>query len=202
MSKNVSRIIGDNLSPYHCSAECHLAKFGLATVLTYSLAYRLSKKSGRFTGSAERVGLYFGMDEKTIDRAFANLLKVGFFERIESGQAKFETSIYEVLTHADWADTHHGECREKEEFTWSKGDPLGRELFTLSDGRVKFKEFQIQSYRKLGFTIDQIISHWADFLNENPLSEKPKTWRKSAGYHFYEHMKELRDSMLETQGVK
>jgi hypothetical protein len=202
VNRRNSSIASNSLSPYYCSPEWHLARFGLATVLTYSLAYRLSKKSGHFNGSAERVALYFGMNEKTIDRAFANLLKVGFFELRESGQAKFESSIYEVLSHTDWAGFHAGECREKEEYIFSKGDPLGRELFTLSAGRVKFKDFQIQNYRKLGFADDRIVFLWVDFLNENPLSEKTKAWRNKAGYQFYEYMKSARDSMIEIQGVK
>jgi hypothetical protein len=202
LSKRTSSTVGNTLSPYYCSPEWHLARFGLATVLTYSLAYRLSKKYGKFTGSAERVGIYFGMNEKTIDRAFANLLEIGFFELHESGQAKFESSIYVVLSHTDWADTYPGQCREKEEFIWSKGDPLGRELYSLSDGRVKFKEYQIGSYRKLGFTDHEISCHWLNFLNENPLAENSKSWRKSASYHFNEYLNEMRDSMLEIPGVK
>ena len=194
------------LSPFHCSGEYHLLKYGGLTLAVYNLMYRVAKKSGKFMGSAPSIARYFGVNERSVDRALDNLEEMGFIILLKSGQATFESNVYKVLSHAEWALAHPDHCAQKESFPWTgEGDPLGQRLYVLSGCRIRLREFQVRNYRKTGLSEDRIAAEWERFLEQN--ANQPKRWRKSAGFHFWEYLKvgtqsiKIKTQTVESQGI-
>lgn len=172
---------------FFCSAEWHLKrmKSRFACPL-YNWARKLSKQSGGvFYASAEHVAEYFGVDRKTALSALAELAESGFFviDRTE----RFKPNTYRVIDHKEWAKRHPGRCVEKESFPWSgDGDPLGRELYAISGGRVKFWPKQMTGLRNLGFSDEDIIKQFRIFIDRADYTAE--RW-KHAYYDFYASLK-------------
>jgi len=173
---------------FHCSIEWHLISLGATAIAVYNLAYRVAKKSGVFSGSTVEVGKYFGARRQTIGDAFAQLEALGFVEEITNGKSDGESNTYRVLSHKEWAAKHPGQCCEKVEFPFGH-DELGKQLYAASGGKVMFRDFQMANYKKTGQTDEQIVQRWKDFLATNQTDFADKKWRKSAGYHFWQHLK-------------
>jgi hypothetical protein len=185
---HVSVIPGNNceaFTNYHCCAEWHLARLHSPTAaLVYPFALRLSKTSRKFACSAVSVGEFFGLDRKTILRAYRQLTDKGFFELVESGA--FDVNIYRVLLHKEWAAKYPGQCAKKIEFPWAgEGDLLGRRLYAASGGKVKFKPFQIVGYRNTGLKEDKIVALFEEFLPESGRFRS-----KNVGFQFLKYLKE------------
>ena len=133
--------------PYHCSSEYHLSRLAPSASYIYPFALRISKSSnGIFYCSATNLSEYFGCNEKTIRRGFDALAEVGFFKILD--RHLYSSTVYQVLTHTEWAEGHPGQCVEKLEYVWSgQGDPLGQYIYTRMGGRFALKEFQIKLIR-------------------------------------------------------
>jgi|HubBroStandDraft_2_1064218.scaffolds.fasta_scaffold05497_6 hypothetical protein len=175
-------------SPFHCSAEWHLQQVTSRLALAvYSLARKLSGKSGVFSASAENVAEYFGVHRNTIQRALEDLAEISFFELREV--ERFRPNIYHVVDHKEWAKRHPGQCVKKRSFPWEgEGDPLGRELHAISGQRIKFLPNQAGSLRKFKLSDDQIKAELRTFLDENDY--EGKRW-KYAYYDFFKHLRVL-----------
>jgi hypothetical protein len=151
-------------SPFHCSAEWHLRqmKAELAPLL-YSWARRLSAKSGVFSASAENVAKYFGVHHNSVLRAIKELVETGFFQL--ERREKFKPNTYIVVDHKSWAAHHPNRCVTEVSFPWTgEGDPLGRELYAISGGRVKFWPNQMEAYRKLDLPDEEIAWQFRNFM--------------------------------------
>jgi hypothetical protein len=178
-----SVIGGDQLTNYHCCAEWHLAGMSPVCSLVYPFALRISKVSKKFSCSARGVAEFFRRNEKTVQRGYKELVEVGFFVLLQKGQ--FESSIYEVLPHTEWAALNPKQCAVKIEFPWTgEGDPLGQRLYAASGGRIKFMPFQVKAYKETGFSDDDIVSLFERFLSENSATFHYPKNRKEAGFHF------------------
>ncbi len=160
-----------SLAHYHCSSEWHLwqlkdrkdIRTPFAAVL-YPFAFRISKNSGCFYCSAERIAEHFGTSPDTVRRAMDALTTSGFFVVID--KELFHSTIYRVVPHDEWAQAHPGRCVVRTEFPWSveEGDQLGEQLYTLSGGRVKWFLNILIALRKTGFTDDLIVEKFKLFL--------------------------------------
>jgi hypothetical protein len=170
---------------FHCCAERHLAQFKSPTAaLVYPFALRISKKTGTFSCSAISVGKFLNLHRTTILRAYKELTEFGFFELVYYGQ--FDTNVYAVLKHEEWAAKHPGQCVKKIEFPWTgEGDPLGQQLWVASGCRVKFKEFQVTGFRKTGLPEDTIVALFKEFRSGIGRNRKPK----NVPYHFLQFLR-------------
>jgi len=173
-------------SPFHCSAEWHLQQMTSRLALAvYSLARKLSGKSGVFSASAENVAKYFGVHRNTVQRALEELANAGFFDLWEV--ERFRPNVYHVVDHQEWAKRHPGSCVKKSSFPWQgEGDPLGRELHAISGHRVKLLPNQTVALRKFGLSDDQIKAEFGTFLDES--TYEGKRWK----YAYYDFLKHLR----------
>jgi hypothetical protein len=153
----------DEPTNVHCGSEWHLARLHCPTAaLVYPFALRISKNSGKFACSAISIAAFLGAHRTTVLRAFQRLTEIGFFELLEYG--KFDSNIYTVVKHRAWAEAHPGRCTEKTVFPWTgEGDPLGQQLYAASGCRVKFKEFQIKEYRRLGLDQAELVALFEEF---------------------------------------
>lgn len=180
-----------NLTSFYCSASWHIEN-GLAFRI-YELAYMLTHPKGKlvttFRASAPQLADYFRYRERSIYTALEDLTNLGFFVLIERGF--FESNIYGVISHSEWAKTNLNRCAEKLEYSYSaEGDPLGVDLYALSNGRVKFIPFQIKTIREIGFTEDEIKTYFQSFLS-SIAGEKHKT-RKSIPGRFIMYLRKQR----------
>lgn len=158
-------------SIFHCGAEWHLT--GLAFRI-YSLASRLSHKSNRFHPTGASLAAHFKCSTRSIYRAIDDLVEAGFFSLIDQGM--FESSVYKVLSHKEWASNNLGMCCVKESMPWSgEADPLGQDLHALSGGRARFREFQIRTIRDVGLSEDEVKQNFKTFVDMPGAINKPKT---------------------------
>src|SRR5438445_9480081 len=126
-NKGLSVGADEEITPYHCCAEWHLSKIrsSPACALIYSFALRISRTSRKFSCSAISVAEFFGLNEKTVRRAYRSLVAAGFFILLERGT--FESNMYRVLTHNEWKEMNPHRCAVKAEFPCTgEGDPLGQ----------------------------------------------------------------------------
>jgi len=108
----------DRVSDYYRTAEWHITKMKSTWALAvYNFALRISKESGVFFCSAVRLAEYFGCNERSIRRAYKQLLEAGFFELTD--QVTYEPNVYKVVRHKLWAEKHPGQCPTKLSFAWS-----------------------------------------------------------------------------------
>lgn len=128
---------------YYCTAEWHFARMrSKYTALLHGFALRISVKSGRFYCSQIRLADYLGCSRRSVWTAIHELEKGGFLLRIES--PCFWPNVYKVLDHSTWAQRNPGKCAVKIEMPWKTDGPeLGRQLYAISGGRVKFRPEQI-----------------------------------------------------------
>ncbi len=178
-------VLDEEPSNFHCSSEWHLARLQCPTAaLVYPFALRISKNSGKFACSAISVARFLDVHRTTVLRAFHKLSELGFFELLEYG--KFDTNIYNVVLHSDWAQRNPGKCIQKIQFPWSgEGDPLGQQLYAASGGRVKFKEFQIREYRKSGLDDADLVARFNEFRSGVGRHRQPR----NVGFHFLEYLR-------------
>lgn len=173
---------------FYCGAEWHLQqmKSRLACPL-YNWARRLSQKSGVLSASAEHMAEYFGVNRKTVLCALEELAESGFL--VIDRSERFRPNTYKVLDHKEWIKRHPNRCVGKVSFPWEgEGDPLGRQLYAISGGRVKFWPRQMTGLRNLGFSDEQIIERFQSFIDQ--ASYTGKRW-KHAYYDFYAHLEDL-----------
>jgi hypothetical protein len=169
-------------STLHCSSEFHLARMkSTLAPLVYSLALRLSKRSGVFSASLVTLADYFGHDYSTVWRAVQELVTAGFFDLISA--ESFQHSTYRVIKHEEWAKANPGSCCEKIAFP-GEGDKLGVDLYAVCGGRVKFFPNQLKALRSTGLADDAILGHWKAFLEaDEMLFVGERAWRAKF-YHF------------------
>jgi hypothetical protein len=165
----------DRETAYHCTATWHLARMSKAAGLIYSLACVISKISHQFFCSAPNLAQYLDYERRQIYRALRELETARFLELISS--RNFQTNVYRVVLHAEWAEKHPGKCATKQTFVWeAEGDELGRQMYALSGGRYRFREHEVKILRKTGLTEKDILAEWQDFIDRweplNPQDEK------------------------------
>jgi hypothetical protein len=149
---------------YHCTAEWHFSRMhSKYSALLHSFALHISTDSGRFYCSQSRLAGYFGCSRRAIWTAIHELERAGFFVRISS--SAFCTNVYTVLDHSTWAKKNPRKCATKIEMPWSpEGQALGRRLYAISGGRVKFRPQQIQ-YLQDRFTDEEVEHGFRRLLN-------------------------------------
>jgi hypothetical protein len=176
-------------SQFHCSAEWHFVqmKSRLAAPI-YGWASKVSRRSGVFHASAEHMAQYFGVNRKTIFSALDELTAGGFLELMR--KERFKPNIYKVIGHKEWAIAHPGRCVRQVEYPWKgEGDPLGRQLYAISGGRVKFWPNQMTGLRNIGFSDEEITEHFRAFI-ERKAGYVGSQWER-AYYDFYGYLKRL-----------
>lgn len=120
---------------------------------------------------------YFRVSRWTIARAIDQLVNMGFFEPIN--KECFHPSVYRVLGHCEWAEKHPGLCIVKETLPWSgeEGDRLGRDLWNVSGGKVKYKEFQLKALRNTGLSDDEILRAFQHLIANEFKRRKEGGWQ-------------------------
>jgi hypothetical protein len=153
----------DQFSEYHCTAEWHISRMKSRWALAvYNFALRISKESGVFFCSAVGLAEYFGCNERSIRRAYEQLLEAGFFEL--TGQAPFEANVYKAIPHRVWAERNPGQCVTRLASPWSgECDQLGQKLWVVSGGRARFRPYQIKFLKRLGLSEEEIVSEFEAF---------------------------------------
>jgi hypothetical protein len=174
-------------SRFYCSSEWHFSRMrSNAAALVYNFARRISRNSGKYSCSDRSVAEYLDLHKDTIRRARKELVEAGWFVLLEYGM--FDTNVYTVLSHKDWAIEHKDVCTKKEEFPWTaEGDPLGQKLHAASGCRVKFKAMQIAEYRKFGFSENTIVEMFEQWRAGVGSGRKPK----NVGFHFFKYLRSL-----------
>ncbi len=170
--------IDEELTPYHCCPEWHLAGLTHApfAALLYPFAFRVAKESGRFHGSVVGIAGYFHVERGRVQRAIKALLDLGFFELV--AKEPFQPSSYHVLSHKDWAPKHPGCCAVKETLPWSgeEGDPLGVRLWNASAGKVRYQPYQLAACRNTGLNDDEIVAAFKEFVANEEARRRAGGW--------------------------
>jgi hypothetical protein len=110
--------------------------------------------------------------------------QAGFF-RIDLVE-RYQPNYFHVIDHQQWAKAHPNCCTEKLSMPWEgEGDPLGPRLHAISGQRVKFFPGQMKGLRSRGFSDEQIIKHFRDFL-----AAPPERWEE-VYTAFYRHLTEI-----------
>ncbi len=197
--------IPDEHADFYCCAERHLAhaQYGktAAVALLYSWSLQLSKESRRFTPTPREAARHLRLPLRSVQRAYERLKDSGWWKLIRSGKASGERSIYQPLTHKEWAAAHPGQCVRKIEFAWTpEGDALGKRLYAITGCLIHFKAFQVEKwYRKLGFSDEEIISLFELWFPrhqaEQEATSKRRVWRRHVGYHFGEYLRSLKATL-------
>lgn len=153
----------ERFAEYFCTIEWHLAQLGPCARIIYPFAFRISKTSKKFFCSAVRMATHFGYEERQIRRALEQLKGAGFF--VLKSERPFESSVYRVLSHKEWAKQHPDKCAEKIAFPWSTegGDELGRRLYAVSGGQVKLLAHQVRWLRNTNLPEDTIVAEFDRF---------------------------------------
>jgi hypothetical protein len=156
---------------YHCTAEWHFARLhSKYSALLHGFALHISTESGRFYCSQVRLAGYFGCSRRAIWTAIHELERAGFFVRISS--SAFCTNVYTVLDHPAWAKRNPGKCTTKIDMHWSaEGPELGRRLYAISGGRVKFRPEQIR-YLQDRYTDEEIENGFRRLLGRGVSVDK------------------------------
>jgi hypothetical protein len=186
-------------SNYHCTQEWHLTRLRDAeghkapfAAILYPFAFRISKKSGRFHCSAVKIAEHFAVSEWTVLRAMRALMTAGFFDLIN--KEVFQSSVYRVVSHVEWAKAHPGGCAIRSTFPLSseRGDELGVRLFNASGGRLKYQPYKLAALRATGLSDDEIVKRFEDFVAHETARREAGGWHgpwKAVGYRFLQHLK-------------
>ncbi len=151
-------------SKFHCSAEWHLSRLKtMCAGLIYTHAMMLAKRSHNYYCSQRDMAEYFDKNRRTIAAAFQELVSLGFFEEIRADAGKAVN--YRPVKHTEWAEKHPNQCVEKLAMPWDgEDDPLGRDLYAVSGGRVKaFFPNVLKSFRKIVNNDAAIITAFKEF---------------------------------------
>jgi hypothetical protein len=184
------RISEDEVSPLYCSAEWHIARFKGAGVFycypIYSLAFRLSQNSGRFTPSIPTLAKYLKADEKVIRGAIHLLTLAGLFVMLEAAEGK--SVAYRPVPHEEWAESHPGYCINKDELpAYMRGDALGRDMHAVSGGRYKTFSNYLKAFRKVVNDDAAILDHWRRYVELHDLAGQ--SWKKGVTRRFLEFLR-------------
>jgi hypothetical protein len=153
----------------------------------YSWAWKLAKKTGVFSASAENVAEYFGVHRNTAQAALDELAWKGFFRMLEC--ERFKPNVDELVDHRAWAKRHPHRCVGKISYHYTaSGDPLGKQLHAISGQRARFLPNQVTGLRNLGLTDEQIEAEWREFMKESDYTGKQ--WKR-APFDFHAKMKDL-----------
>jgi hypothetical protein len=181
---------------FHCAYEWHLARLRPACLPIYVLACRITGKQRPANGkipenpffpSAESIGHYLGLNERTVRRGLTDLTEAGFL-KLKSSRP-FCTNTYVVVSHTEWAEQNPGQCAEKVRFPWEgEGSPLGRRLYALSSGRIKPTENVMVGIRRACPDNERLLEHFSQFLKIPPKRED-RAWKM--GIKFLMYLKEI-----------
>lgn len=150
---------------FYCSSVYHLVHLSRVAQSVYDIGMSLTKgeETSEFYASAKQLADYLGYNERQIRRGREELTEVGFFELIR--ERNFDTTIYRVLTHKQWAEKHPDQCAEKVEMPWAgEGDPLGQKLYAASAGERKLRDHQTLLLRRTEITEEIIVEEFRTFL--------------------------------------
>jgi|SRR5579863_1024955 len=192
----------NEFSSLKCSAEWHIEKLHCKHALAiYQIALRVAYKSGRFSAAYSTLAAYFDAHEASIRRACHGLREIGFFELLSREPG--HPVVYKPLVHARnpkmpaseivWVEKHPGQCIEKITMPWAgEGDLLGRELFSICDGRVTFFHPHVmKGIRSTGFSDLEVAAYMKRFRTVDvPTSEK---WTKGFVGRFIKYLKNQRE---------
>lgn len=153
---------------YLCDSFFHLRKSGNLLAL-YCLLAKLTKGgTTTFFGTYANVARYFfpnangekfGAAYETVRRNFHALRKLGWLKARPDGD-------WDFIDHKEWAKEHAGECLKRVVIPWQdETDPLVKQLYALSGGKLRLMENHIAGMRKLG-TDQEIIEAFATKMKE------------------------------------
>ena len=176
---------------FHCSSEWHLARLSSVCALIYPLAFKVSGgmdkelEERRFFASAQALATYFDYSPSQVRRGLKELEELGFLQLV--GRKKFKPNHYRILSHADWVQKHKGKCTSQIQYPWAgEGDPLGRSLWSMSGGHVKFADFHMTNLRKLGLAEGTVVKEFSNYWERIGQRMNPVNVPRG----FYMHMKD------------
>ena len=175
---------------FFCSWEWHIARLSSVCALIYPFAFKVSGGiesklfDRRFFASAVSLATYFGYSECQVRRGLKELENAGFFQLI--ARKKFKPTHYRVLSHDEWAAKHKRRCTTKVQFPWTgEGDPLGRSLWKMTCGEVRFGDFQMRGLRNLGVDQNKILEEFSVYWEQTGQRMKPQNVPRG----FYMHIR-------------
>jgi hypothetical protein len=180
-----------------CSAEKHLWRYGGAAVAVYSKISKLT-----YTGSSEywstvpEMERFLGCSDRQAREVFSLLHKEGWLVFVSSG-AKHAHKDRAIVSHEDWAISHPGRCYEREARPWDgeEGDQLGKELYRISGGRLRWYANQLRALRSSGFDDGAIIARWSEMV----ATKAPESGWAKLRYDFTKHLKKKESEPVESR---
>ncbi len=154
---------------YVCGPEWHFAKLKSTPMAgyIYGHAFRITNHGSRlFHGSVLGLAAHFGVSRSTVQRAIKVLVDLGFFEVVR--ERRFGSTMYQVLSHHEWAKKYPGQCAVKGP---EESDPLKEALFTLSGG-VLFPPAALYKLRRLYDSNWEVEQAFKKFLDQQPAANK------------------------------
>lgn len=175
-----------------CSAEWHFSRFvgdgADLAVAVYNLAMRIAGHDGGvFFPSIKNLARYFDKSTHQVSEALHLLADAQFFERPKD-QRPGETVRYVVVSHKTWAGRHPGCCCRKAELPdYMMGDPLGRTMYGISGGKMRFFPEWLTSARK--YTDDAGILAAFQTFADAEMAPGGKDFREAPFKRFMERLR-------------
>lgn len=155
---------------YYCDEYRHLWRSGLALSIYKKIAGitwdKTAKTYGTYYDTTDAMADFFGAAKGHTRDTFAWLDREGWLVVINPQPVRMrelrgqvhDKKERRIVTHEEWLKTHSGQCFERETMPWDfdKKDPLGRALYRLSNGKIKWYPEQLKALRKGGATDSEI----------------------------------------------
>lgn len=177
---------------YQCSAERHLWRSGAALAIYLKVGQVTHGGDSVFFGSAQKLIRFLDMSPSAGKAAFRLLDGQGWLV-IEDMPVK---NIYELrgrtnvkknrrfITHDQWVKTHPNSCYEREAMPWDgeARDPLGAQLYRISESKLTWHPEELKAMRKNGATDAEIMGMWKQMVDARRGEVKQK--RVAGGYAY------------------
>ncbi len=196
---------GETKSGLKCCAAVHLRKSGLALSVYDKIgeitAGGKPDENGKprvFYASSDRLAELIGVRDNSIRRVMLMLVKLGFLEKeplpSEAWAARAGTNRpkwHRYVSHDEWSRKHPGQCHEPLKMPWSDaaGDQLGRDLYRISTGNVRWFPQHLVCLRNTGLDDSQIAREWSRFIDSQEKSLVYKNQWYGARNRFLSAMK-------------
>jgi len=131
--------------PFFCRTAWHLKKSGLYLAVYDLIGGITSHGENTFFSSIQRVATYFGAPTsyESVRRAFVGLRRLGWLELESNGNHRW-------ISHKVWAERNPDCCAKRDLLPWQDvTDPLIRQLYAISEGKIRIKEHELVGLRKL-----------------------------------------------------
>jgi hypothetical protein len=151
---------------YLCDTFWHLRRSGNLLAIYYLIGRVTKGGSTSFFGTYANVARYFFPNAgniagayEMVRRSFHTLRKLGWLKARPDGH-------WDFITHEEWEREHTGECFKRVLLPWqTETDPLIKQLYAMSNGKLRLYERHIAAIRKQA-SDEEIITAFAQKMDE------------------------------------